>query len=93
MKTPYRHKDRIHSASGLMNTWRSGKSITLREHRSPLPIPCPVYLLHLAISELYPSIINWFLYKKLVSNMFLSFVSHTNKLIEPKERVTEISGL
>lgn len=85
MKTAYRHKDRIHRASGLMNTWISGKSVTLREHRSPLPIPCPMYLLLLTISELYPPIINWSLYKKLVSNMFLSFVSHPSKLIEPKE--------
>ena len=89
MKTAYRHKDRIHRASGLMNTWISGKSVTLREHRSPLPIPCPVYLLLLTISELYPPIINWSLYKKLVSNMFLSFVSHPSKLIEPERGLLE----
>lgn len=44
MKTPYRHKDRIHRASELMDTWTSGKSITLREHRSSGPfsntLPC-----------------------------------------------------
>ena len=41
----------------------------------------PVSLFHLAVPGLYPSIINWSLYKKLGSNMFHSFVSHPNKLI------------
>ena len=54
-------KNRVQKASGLVNMGIWGQSDALGksvEALCPFPIPCPTYLFHLAVPELYPSIIN-----------------------------------
>ena len=47
-------KNRVLRASGLVNSWRLGKSGILRGRGSSLPFPhsLPVHLFHLALPEL-----------------------------------------
>ena len=80
--------DGVLRASGLVNTCRFGEIGVLRECGSSLPflIPCPTRLFHLAVPELYPFIINQWSSK---SNVSLSSVSSSSKLIELKERSLE----
>ena len=54
-------EDRVQRASKLVNTWRIGVSGIPRESiEAPhfVPIPCSGQLFHLAISKLYPFILN-----------------------------------
>ena len=57
----------------------------------PFLILCPMHLLCLVVPELYPFIINWRSSK--YCKMFLSSVSFSSKLINPKEEVVGTSDL
>ena len=62
-----------------------GRNRKLREGKEVLcsfPMPCPVHLFHLAVSELYPFILNpW----SSEQNVSLSSVSCSSKLVNPKK--------
>lgn len=63
-------KDRVWGASGLVNIWKHRESDMCSENTEAphnFHIPCPVCLFHVAISELYPVILNWWSSKKSVS--------------------------
>ena len=61
IKPPWKAKESVWRASGLVNTWTAREIDTFRESMDtpcPFSIPCPKHLFHLAVPELYPFIIN-----------------------------------
>ena len=72
-------KGRLWRASGLVNMWRCRENDLPGEGMEipgSFPLPCPLHLFCLAVTELHLSIINQWSSKW---NIFLSFVSRSSK--------------